>query len=174
MNDTQVTITGNVAAPPEHRRTPSGTAYTRLRVASTERRFEKSQGTWTDGATSWYTVSVWRALGEHAYASLRKGDRIVVAGRLRIREWESGDKSGTAAEVDAEAIGHDLLWGTTVFTRDGAPSGGAAAESARERSDAGGEARVGRAGDEPPVEAWATRTVPDSAPVEAEPVDTPF
>ena len=174
MNETQVTITGNVAAPPEHRRTPTGIPYTRLRVASTERRFEKSQGVWSDGATSWYTVSVWRALGDHAYASLRKGDRIVLSGRLRIREWESGDKRGTAAEVDAEAIGHDLLWGTTVFTRAGTPSADATDDALRERAGTGAETGAARAGDEPPIEAWATRAVPESAPIEAEPVDTPF
>ena len=37
----------------------------------------------------------------------------MLTGRLRVRDWETGEKQGTAVEIDAEAIGHDLLWGTT-------------------------------------------------------------
>jgi single-strand DNA-binding protein len=49
--------------------------------------------------------------------SIAKGQRIVVAGRLRVRAWESGDRAGTNVEIDADAMGHDLSWGTAVFTR---------------------------------------------------------
>jgi single-strand DNA-binding protein len=40
-----------------------------------------------------------------------------VHGRLRLRAWDNGEKSGTAIEIEAEAIGHDLTWGTTVLTK---------------------------------------------------------
>lgn len=43
--------------------------------------------------------------------------RVIVTGRVRIRDWESGEKSGTTVEIDAEAIGHDLTWGRATFTR---------------------------------------------------------
>ena len=48
---------------------------------------------------------------------MRKGDRIVVQGRLRLRAWENGEKSGTAVEIEAESIGHDLAWGITTLTK---------------------------------------------------------
>ena len=46
-----------------------------------------------------------------------KGQRIIVAGRLRIREWQADEKRGTNVEVEAEAIGHDLRWGEAQYTR---------------------------------------------------------
>jgi len=66
---------------------------------------------------TWFTVTAFRRLAENAAASLEKGDRVIVQGRLRVRPWESGEKSGISVEIDADAIGHDLAWGTTVFSR---------------------------------------------------------
>jgi len=117
MSDT-ITVTGNVATEPELKRTPSGVAITSFRMASSQRRYDKATDTWVDGATNWYTVSVFRALAEHAYESFRKGHRVILSGRLRLREWETPTKKGLSAEIDADSIGHDLLWGTTTFRRD--------------------------------------------------------
>jgi single-strand DNA-binding protein len=46
---------------------------------------------------------------------------VLVHGRLRVRAWESGPRSGTTVEIEAESAGHDLRWGTTAFTRARAP-----------------------------------------------------
>lgn len=116
-----ITVVGNVGADPEFRRLPDGTPVSSLRLASTERRFDAKAGTWVDGPTSWYRVSVFRTLGEHVAASVRKGQRVVVHGTLTIKRWEAGDKSGTDAEIDAVAVGHDLAFGTTVFTPEARP-----------------------------------------------------
>lgn len=62
-------------------------------------------------------MTAFRTLAINAAASIGKGDRVIVAGRIRIREWSSGERSGTSIEVDAEVIGHDLGWGTTEFQR---------------------------------------------------------
>lgn len=115
MSDT-ITIVGNLATEPKQA-TPGGIPITSFRLAASQRHFDRATATWVEGNTNWYSVSVFRALGEHALQSLRKGDRIFVRGRLRIRDWTAGEKSGTTAEIDADALGHDLLWGTTVFTR---------------------------------------------------------
>jgi single-strand DNA-binding protein len=61
-------------------------------------------------------------LAENMFHSLGKGDRVVVAGRLRIREWEDGEKSGTTVEIDAATVGHDLSWGTSAYTRRHTPA----------------------------------------------------
>ena len=113
-----ITITGNVATPPELKRTPAGVPITTFRVASGQRRYDRGAEAWTDAGTNWYTVSVFRSLADHAYQSLQKGDRVILTGRLRLREWDNGTRRGTAIEIDAEAIGHDLLWGTTTFVKD--------------------------------------------------------
>lgn len=116
-----ITIVGNVGADPEFRRLPDGTPVVSLRVASTDRRYDAKAGAWVDGLTSWYRVSVFRALGEHVAASVRRGQRVVVLGTLAIKRWEAGEKSGTDAEIDALAVGHDLAFGTTVFTGTSRP-----------------------------------------------------
>ncbi|MEY4741472.1 MAG: hypothetical protein RL672_222, partial [Actinomycetota bacterium] len=77
------------------------------------------------------TVTSFRQLAINASGSVSKGDRVLVAGKLRVRDWENGERSGTAVEVEAESIGHDLSWGSSNFTRtvlvrehDGADSAG--------------------------------------------------
>lgn len=116
MSDT-IAITGNVATDPERKQTNGGVAITSFRVASAQRRFDRTTNTWVDSGTNWYSVSAFRGLAEHAHASLRRGDRVVIIGRLRVRDWDNGTKRGTDVEIDVESIGHDLLWGTSVFTK---------------------------------------------------------
>ncbi len=122
MNDDTITVTGNVATHPEKRLTGNGTSVTSFRIASKMRRFDKATGQWVDEHTNWYSISAWRTLGEHVFRSLRKGDRVILTGRLRLKDWESNGKQGTSAEIDADAIGHDLRWGTTTFHKDSPPT----------------------------------------------------
>jgi single-strand DNA-binding protein len=112
-----ITLTGIVATPPRHITTAEGLPITSFRLASSQRRYNRSQQQWVDGETNWYTITVFRQLAVNAAGSLNKGDRIVVSGRVRIRDWKSDDKSGTTVDVEADSLGHDLLWGTTAFTR---------------------------------------------------------
>jgi single-strand DNA-binding protein len=126
MSDT-ITIVGTVGTDPDHKRAVGDLPITNFRLASSQRRFDAGANAWVETATNWYKVSAFRGLAEHAFQSLRKGDRVIVTGRLRVREWESGEKKGTAIEIDADAIGHDLLWGTTTYRRDAS----SAASSAR-------------------------------------------
>lgn len=80
-----------------------------------------------EGATNWFGITAFRSLGEHAAQSLRKGDRVFVHGRLKFREWETPEKNGTSAEIEADALGHDLRWGVSRFEKR---SGGDAARGA--------------------------------------------
>ena len=116
MTDT-ITVTGVVGSDPRVHVTTQGLAITSFRLASTRRYFDRAKGTWEDGETNWYTVSGFRQLAHTAAASVHKGDRVVVHGRLRLRAWESGEKSGTAVEIEADSIGHDLAWGITALTK---------------------------------------------------------
>ncbi|WP_435744632.1 single-stranded DNA-binding protein [Microbacterium sp. PMB16] len=113
MIDT-VTIVGRVATEPTQGHTGSG-PVTNFRMASSHRRYDNTTQTWVDTETNWFSVAAFRQLGEHAKASLRTGDSIIVTGRLRIRSWESNGKQGTSVDIDADAIGHDLRWGTTAY-----------------------------------------------------------
>ena len=116
MTDT-ITLTGFVATVPNHLVTGEGLPITSFRLASTQRRFDRSRNLWVDNGTNWYTVTSFRQLALNSNSSIRKGERVIVTGRLRIRDWAAGDKVGTSIEIDADSIGHDLTWGTASFTR---------------------------------------------------------
>ncbi len=112
-----ITISGLVATTPRHLVTQDGLPITSFRLASAQRRFDRNQNRWIDGETNWFTVTSFRQLAINASESVNKGDRIVVTGKLRVRDWDNGERSGTSVEIDADAIGHDLSWGTATFVR---------------------------------------------------------
>lgn len=111
------TITGLVATTPRHLITADGLPITSFRLASSNRRFDRGSMEWVDGETNWYTITSYRTLAINTATSISKGDRIVVSGTLRIRDWDNGERVGTSVELEASNIGHDLAWGTTTFTR---------------------------------------------------------
>lgn len=112
-----ITLTGIVATPPRHLVTSAGLAITSFRLASRQRRFDRTRNTWVDADTNWYTISAFRQLAHNTRHSVRKGEHVLVTGRLRIRDWENADRNGTSIEVEADAVGHDLSWCTTSFVR---------------------------------------------------------
>jgi len=146
MNET-ITITGNIATDPQHKHA-GGVSITSFRVASSQRRYDRVSGAWVETGTSWFSVSTFRGLADHAFQSLRKGDRVLLTGRLKVREWEAGDRKGTSVDVEADAIGHDLRFGTSRFEK-GAPEAG----------------RRGDAWEAPstPADEWSTPGVTDAA-----------
>jgi len=120
MSD-QITVVGTVATEPERRQTSTGIPVVNFRLATNVRRRDEATGAWIDGQTNWYAVAAYRGLAEHAAESIRKGHRVIVSGSFKLREWEGNGRQGVAAEIDAVALGHDLLWGTTVYRRSTPP-----------------------------------------------------
>jgi single-strand DNA-binding protein len=120
MNETTLTITGNLTSDPELRFTPSGTAVANLTVAATPRRFDKASGGWVDGEALFLRCTVWR----QAAGSLTCGARVVVTGRLRSSTFETreGDKR-TTLELDVEDIGASLTFATVTLHRAQRTSG---------------------------------------------------
>lgn len=116
MTDT-ISLTGVVATIPRHITTDAGLTITSFRLASSQRRFDKTRQSWVDGGTNWYTVTAFRQLASNLAVSVHKGDHIVAAGRLRIREWENAERNGTTIEIEADAVGHDLSWGVRVLRK---------------------------------------------------------
>jgi single-strand DNA-binding protein len=132
MSDS-ITVTGLIATTPRHVVTSEGLPITSFRLASSQRRYDRASEKWVDASTNWYTVTAFRQLAINAVPSLAKGDRVVVSGRLRVRDWQNDDRTGTNVEIEAESIGHDLFWGTATFTRTvTVPSEGVEAVVARE------------------------------------------
>jgi len=114
---TTINVVGTIATDPRLIITASGVPLCVFRIASDERRYDKQQQQWIEGATNWFGVVCFRGMAQHAIESFRKGDRIIVSGRVRVRDWEKDDKKGTSIEIEADAIGHDLRWGVSKFDK---------------------------------------------------------
>jgi single-strand DNA-binding protein len=131
INDANIDLAGFVVSEPSFKRLATGTSTAKLRVAYTERRLNRETGEWGDGPTSFVTVLCWRALADNVAMCLRKGEPVLVRGRLRVREYEGKDGSrGTETEIDASSVGHDLSRGVAHFSRTRRAPGETAAESA--------------------------------------------
>lgn len=108
MNETWVTVVGNVASDVNWRRTPNGNEVANFRLMSTERRFDPESGSWEDGNRVAVGVSCWRRLGENIRTCLAKGDPVLVRGKLHVREYEMDGVRRTSTEIEARSVGLDL------------------------------------------------------------------
>ena len=137
------TVVGFVAQDPIQRLTKDGTRVTDLRVGTTRRVQDRATNQWRDADTSYFSVSCWRRLGDHVRASLRKGDPVVVKGRLRSHTFD--DKNGqprTVIDIVADTVGHDLNRGVANYMRqryqpastDGDPAANGGQGTADERN----------------------------------------
>ncbi|WP_441249904.1 single-stranded DNA-binding protein [Kitasatospora sp. McL0602] len=115
MNETLVTMVGNVASAVSYAQTAAGVPVANFRMAARERRYDRAAGDWVDGDTNWVTVVAWRWLATNVVSSVNKGDPVVVSGRLRVREWGEEEKRRCVVEIDAKVVGHDLGRGTSAF-----------------------------------------------------------
>ena len=113
----QITVSGLVATTPRHIVTQEGLPITSFRLAEQVRRFDRADMKWVDGETNWYTVTAFRTLAVNAAGSIGKGERVIVAGELRVRDWDNGERAGTSVEIEATHFGHDLAWGTSTYIR---------------------------------------------------------
>ncbi len=115
MNDTFVTFHGWAGSEVRHRVAKDVSVAT-VRVAVTPRL--RRDGEWVDGETAWYSVTAWRTLADHLRDSVRKGDPVVVHGRLRTETWTPDEgPSSTTLQVEASLIGHDLTRGISHFIK---------------------------------------------------------
>ena len=120
---TAITIAGNLTADPELRFTPQGKPCAACQVA-VNKRVKQPDGSWGDGPTSYYRCTAWGQLAEHVAESLTKGARVIVQGRLEIREYETRDgQRRVAAEIQVDDVGPSLRFATAQAER--APRQGA-------------------------------------------------
>ena len=124
-SENSVTLVGNLTRDPELRYTQSGRGVASFGLA-VNRRYQQN-GEWQE-QTSFFNVVAWGDLGENAAASLNKGHRIVVTGRLEQRSYETreGEKR-SVVEVIADELGPSLRWAQAQverISRDAADGGG--------------------------------------------------
>ena len=162
MNETYVTIRGRLVADPTARTTRAGVPMTTFRIASLGAAPGAGQpGQWEDAETSFYDVATYKvARDQRRRCRCARATRSPCTGGSASRSWQKDD--GTtwwAVEVEADAVGHDLAFGTAAFAKVGRGAGcggdgsagrgrttGQRAGSARRRRAVGS---LGRRGDRP-------------------------
>lgn len=112
-----VTLIGFVATEPRINQFSDGTDVANLRIGSSSRKLDRETGEWRDGELSFYSVRCRKSLARNAKICLRKGQPIVVAGKLHTRYYQ--DRSGqqrSDVEVWADTVGYDLARGVAHFS----------------------------------------------------------
>ena len=151
--DTQITIAGNLVEDPELRFTPAGQPVARFRVASTPRFRDNSTGEWKDGDSLFLTCNVWRQAAENAAESLTRGMRVIVAGRLRQRSYETkeGEKR-TVYEVEVDDVGPSLRNASAKVNKVARSTGNGGGQGGSAGAGRGADGQGGSGGDTDP---WA-------------------
>lgn len=118
MNETTITIVGNLTDTPDLRISPQGVSLVRFTVASTPRVWDKTAGGFRDGDVLFMACTAWRDLAENLAESLTKGARVIVTGRLTQSTWQTdtGDKR-TSYTVQVDEIGASLRFATAAVTK---------------------------------------------------------
>lgn len=121
--ETVITIIGNVTADPELRTIASGASVVNFTVASTPRTYNRNSGQWEDGDALFMRCSAWRDLADHIQASVTKGMRVIVQGRLNQRSYTTqAGENRTVVELQVDEIGPSLRYATAQVQR--VPRGG--------------------------------------------------
>jgi single-strand DNA-binding protein len=123
MSLNSVVLVGNLVEDPEMRFTPSGVPMVKIRLA-VNRRWRDQNNEWQE-ETSFFGGTIWREHAENVSESLQKGTRVIVAGRLEQRSWETeqGEKR-SVVELQIDEIGPSLRWATATVNKTARSGGG--------------------------------------------------
>lgn len=99
-----ITVTGNLGTDAQFRKTPNGTPVTTFNIANTPRK--NKNGEWVDGDTQWFRVFVWNYDAAGTAVALKKGDKVIVTGRLQVDTYvDKEGKERTSLEINADGVG---------------------------------------------------------------------
>ncbi|KKI18735.1 MULTISPECIES: single-stranded DNA-binding protein [unclassified Leucobacter] len=154
-----ITVVGNLVADPEARVSQAGKSWVSFRIASTPRVRDRQSGDWSDGEPLFLGC---RAFGEYAdniAASLTKGTRVIVQGRLTQHTYEKDGQQRTSLDLEVEEVGPTLRWSTASITRAGAgPAGGGYARTGNGTQPAYGQTQGGGFGQPQGQSDWTQPT----------------
>ncbi|MEA5116673.1 MAG: single-stranded DNA-binding protein [Propionicimonas sp.] len=118
MTDPSITLAGNAVADPELRHDPDGNPQATLTVACNHSEYDKTTGQWVQGDTAFMKVVATKRLAENVAASITKGNRVVVTGKLRSRSYQGRDgNKKTVQEVHADEVAASMLLTTVTVNQ---------------------------------------------------------
>ncbi len=99
----KVILIGNVGMDPEVRTLEGGAKVARVRLATTERLFDRASNS-SKEHTEWHTITLWRGLADIVDRYVKKGSQLYIEGRLRTREWEKDGIKRYTTEILADSM----------------------------------------------------------------------
>ena len=166
----KVILVGNVGVDPEVRTLENGAKVARVRLATTERIFDR-QANETKEHTEWHTVTLWRGLADVVDRYVRKGSQIYIEGRLRTREWTDRDNNKRySTEIIADEMKLLGRRGDTPQQQEG----GAPAPSPYQSAGYGQGAAYGQPSERPAYGQSAPSPQPQPVQPADDPDDLPF
>lgn len=125
-----ITVTGNLTADPQFRRTQDGRSVVEFTLI--ENRRTRNGDTYQDAEPNAFRVEAWASLAENINASLTKGSHVSVTGAIQTDRWndkETGEPR-TAQRIVASDVAHSLRFHTVTAIKnlprtqgDAAPAG---------------------------------------------------
>lgn len=121
-----VTVVGNLVADPEPRVSQAGKSWVTFRIASTPRVRDRQSGDWSDGEPLWLGCRAYGEYADNIAASLTKGMRVIVQGRLTQRSYtDNQGQQRTSLDLEVEEVGPTLRFATAQVAQGGFGGGSA-------------------------------------------------
>jgi single-strand DNA-binding protein len=117
VTETVIHMIGHAGTDVDYRQVGNSTDLSTFRLASTPRRYDRNADQYVDGTTTWITVQCWRSLALHVRDAVRRGDPLVVIGKLKTEEWTKDGARLSRMVLEALAVGHDLNRGVSTFRK---------------------------------------------------------
>lgn len=108
--DVQTSFAGNLTADPVIRETDKGLSVASFTVAVTPRTFDRETSAFVDGDTTFLRCTAWRGLASNIGATLVKGSRVVVVGKLVQNNYEKDGKTVYGFELQVDDLGASLTF----------------------------------------------------------------
>lgn len=167
-----ITVVGNATADAELRFTPSGAAVCNFTVACTPRVKDGDQ--WKDGETVFYRCSGWRDMAENMAESIKRGMRLIVTGKFRVRGYEVEGQQRQSLEIDVDEVGASMRYHSVTATKVERHAAGGPPPAADPWSTPPATGWVGPPAPAAPAPTWAGATGPaPAAPPAAPPASPP-
>lgn len=113
-----ITVVGNLVADPEPRVSQAGKSWVTFRIASTPRVRDRQSGDWSDGEPLWLGCRAYGEYADNIAASLTKGMRVIVQGRLTSRSYtDNQGQQRTSLDLEVEEVGPSLRFATAQVAR---------------------------------------------------------
>ena len=93
----KVVLMGNLGKDVDLRKTAGGTSVASFSLATTER-FKGKDGAKQE-KTQWHNITAWGKLADLCANHLRKGNKVLVSGKVEYRTYESGGVTKYATDI---------------------------------------------------------------------------